>query len=161
MVDRAAEGLMKNGVLVRFDLLSQKVEPTVGGKDAHVRIELLLGEVDPDDPDQPSTDHEWGGLGFMYCIGVLSFGGAVARGISGMHFVEGDSFSVADFLEHVRFERGNLELTTDYVRGRCMKTRVRLSPDGKVLIETVNRMEEALDWVAVFKGKHTLEIVEA
>ncbi len=44
---------------------------------------------------------------------------------------------------------------------RCIKTTVRVGPDGSVLVETVDRLEEALGWVAQFKGKTSLEFVEA
>ena len=56
-------------------------------------------------------------------------------------------------LRHVRFVRGELHFYADYVRGRMMKTTVLVRKDGTFVLETVNRGESALAWLAKLKGE--------
>ena len=95
----------------------------------------------------------------IYVLGALSFRDARPRGVSGMHLVERDDWTAADMLRHLRFERGQLHFYADYVRGRMMKTTVDVDPDGRVLLETVNRGEAAPRWVSTVQGKKTLAVV--
>jgi hypothetical protein len=48
----------------------------------------------------------------------------------------------------------------DYLRGRCVKTTVEVSSDGKALVETVNRGQAATRWVERLRGKKFLQAVE-
>lgn len=50
-------------------------------------------------------------------------------------------------------------LDTDYVRGRMMKTRVMVWPNGLVEIRTTNRHQMATRWVETLKGKKHLRLV--
>jgi hypothetical protein len=47
------------------------------------------------------------------------------------------------------------------LRGRCVKTSVDVSSDGRVSLDTVNRGQAATRWVDRFKGKKFLRPVEA
>ncbi len=71
-----------------------------------------------------------------------------------------DQWSAADMLRGLEFARGRLHWHADYVRGRCIKTTVEVSPDGTVLVETVNRGEAATRWVDRLEGKKYLQAVE-
>jgi hypothetical protein len=64
-----------------------------------------------------------------------------------------------DFLAALRFIRGELHLDLDYVRGRCVKTAIRVKRDGSVRLETWGRGEAALHWPERMKGKKQLELV--
>ena len=48
----------------------------------------------------------------------------------------------------------------DYLRGRCIKTVVEVSSDGRVFLKTVNRGQAATRWVERIKGKQFLRAVE-
>ena len=72
--------LIQSGSLVNFDIIETKVDESVGGDEAIVRIDLHLGEEE--EGDYRSEDHEWGGFGFIFCMAVLSFLDARPRGMS-------------------------------------------------------------------------------
>ncbi len=153
--------LISTGTLVNFDIVGTKVEETEGG--VVVQIELALGEIeDYDEGEAPfrSEDHEWGGLGFMFCLAVLSFADARPRGVSDMHHLEGDQLTVADFLEGFRYVRGEMQYSRDYIRGRCVKTDITVRPDGTANLTTRSRGEAAVRWVQRLKGKKVLELVQ-
>jgi hypothetical protein len=99
-------------------------------------------------------------LGLLFAVGVLSFKDAAPRGYQYGDFEEDDFFDVGDFLDHLRFLNGCLELRTDYLRGRMMKTDVSVHADGRVTIVTRNRGESATRWVMRLQGKRVLRMVE-
>ncbi|HID30250.1 MAG TPA: hypothetical protein EYP19_09620 [Desulfobacterales bacterium] len=72
----------------------------------------------------PEDDIEWCGLGLLFAIAVLSFADARPRGYSENLFEKDDDFQLADFLECLKYVRGSLDFSSDYIRGRCMKTRI-------------------------------------
>jgi len=152
--------LIESGTLVNFDIVDTQIDETPGGDEAAVRIELHLGEVEGEDDDLRTDDHEWGGLGFMFALAVLSFEDARPRGYTDKLFIEGDSLTLADFLDGFRYERGNLRYNGDYIRGRRMKTNITIRPDGKATLQTHGRGEAATRWVARLKGKKMLALVE-
>jgi hypothetical protein len=151
----AAYKLLETGALVAFDILDTRVEGSPDG--GFVHMTLQLGEVDEE--GARIEDHEWGGFAFIFCIAVMSFHDARPRGVSGMHFEERDEFTVADLHDHLRYKRSGLRFSTDYVRGRCMKTDVTVGPDGSATIETRNRGESALRWIDLLKGRKHLRVV--
>ena len=134
-----------------FQILDTKITPTVGNEDWHVRIELQL-----DEELVPS-----GVFGFLYFMGLLSFHDGRPRGISGEWFEDNDLFTAVDMLRHIEFEGGKLRMDIDYLRGRCVKTTVEVSSDGKAIVETVNRGQAAPRWVDRLRGKKFLQAVEA
>jgi hypothetical protein len=151
--------LIHTGSLVNFDIIDTKIDESVGGDEAIVRIELHLGEQEEE--DLRSEDHEWGGFGFIFCLAVLSFADARPRGVSDMHFVEGDEFTVEDLFDCLRYEHGELRFSADYIRGRCVKTDITIRRDGTATVQTRCRGEAATRWVARLKGKKVLDVVEA
>jgi hypothetical protein len=117
--------------------------------DAWVRIDGRLGEEEDDDV-------EWAAMGFIYAISALSFGDARPRGVSDMHFKEDDEWTAIDALRHIRFVRGELNFSADYVRGRCMKTDLDVRSDGTFTLTTTNRGEAATRWIGRLQGKKPL-----
>jgi len=142
--------LVRDGALVEPEVVETKVEPTVGDEDWHVRIEL---RADPELLESCA-------FGLVFVLGMLSFHDGRPRGYSGKFFQDDDEWTVTDMLTRLRFERGELRFYADYVRGRCMKTRVDVAADGKILLETVNRGQAATRWVDKLLGKKFLEAVE-
>lgn len=146
--------LLQAAALVEFDVLESDVQPTVDGEEAVVRAVLKLGGADED-----ANDVEWGAHGFIYALAVLSFDDARPRGYSEKEFQDDDAFSVADLVDHLHFEHGELHFSSDYVRGRCMKTDITVRADGRVTLDTRCRGEAALRWLDRLKGKKKLEVV--
>ncbi len=142
--------LIRNGTLFDdLEILETKVTPTTDNEDLHVVVRIGL--------DEELT--ETCGLGVMYTLAMLSFHDARPRGVSGEWFEDDDALRADDFIRELRFRRGQLEAYFDYVRGRCVKTRIELSSDGTLVLDTVNRGEAATRWVDRLRGKKVLRVV--
>ncbi|MPZ17534.1 MAG: hypothetical protein GEV06_06440 [Luteitalea sp.] len=102
---------------------------------------------------------EDGALALIFALAVLSFHDARPRGSSEIDYIERDEWTLDDLCQHVRFWKGALVLDADYVRGRMMKTRVMVWPNGVVEIQTRNRHQMAARWVETLKGKKHLRLV--
>lgn len=152
--------LIEKGTLVSFDIVETQIEPSPGDEEMVVRIELQLGEVEDGDEQDRTEDHVWGGLGFVFCLALLSFRDARPRGVSGGDFKEVDEFGVADMVDCLRYERGCLRFEADYIRGRCVKTDVWLRADGTATLLTRCRGEAATRWIQLLKGKKLLELID-
>jgi hypothetical protein len=61
-----------------------------------------------------------------------------------------------DLVRTLRFVRGTLEVDFDFLRGRCIETRVTVSSNGSAELETVNRGEAAMRWVDRMRAKTLL-----
>ena len=132
-----------------------------GADEGEFALRLALSLEDEDSPEEDRADvAEWGALGFLFVIGVLSFADARPRGFSEREYVEYDEFRVSDFLATLKFRNGELHLDTDYVRGRRMKTRVAVRPDGTATLETIGRGKAALRWIARLKGEKPLRAID-
>ncbi len=100
-------------------------------------------------------------FGLIFVLGMLSFHDGRPRGVSGKWFEDDDEFTSDDMLRHLTFERGTLRMYVDYLRGRCIKTDVSVSSDGRVELKTVNRGQAATRWVERLKGQSFLKAVGA
>ena len=149
--------LIETAALVSFDIIEKDVQQSADGEETCVRIQVLLGEEEED--GERTADVEWGAFGFIFALAVLSFHDARPRGASGMHYEDNDEFSVADLIENIRYEQGELRFTSDYIRGRCMKTDVTVCPSGLVTLTTRTRGESALRWVDRLNGKKVLQLI--
>ena len=143
--------LIKSIACVDVKVLKTEKQPTTAD-DWHVRIDGRFGDEDEDDV-------EFAGMGFIYAVALLSFADARPRGVSDRYFVSTDDWSVADTLRHFRFEHGELCFYADYVRGRCMKTEIRVRSDGTFTLDTINRGQAASRWIARLQGKKVLSPV--
>ena len=155
----AAEALLRTGAVVPVRILEESVVP--GPDDGEFGLRLALSFDDEDSPEEDRADVvEWAALGFLFVIGVLSFADARPRGFSGRDYLEDDEFRVSDFLATLKFRNGELHLDTDYIRGRRMKTRVAVHPEGTAKIETIGRGKAALRWIARLKGEKPLRALD-
>jgi hypothetical protein len=144
--------LLRDGTLFEeIEILETLIKPTVGNEDWHVRVTFRVEE----------DLVESCGFGLIFVLGALSFHDGRPRGVSGAWFEDEDRFTAADMLHHLTFERGALCLYVDYLRGRCMKTTVEVSSDGKVVLDTVNRGQAATRWVDRLMGKKPLQAVSS
>ncbi|MGH8703614.1 MAG: hypothetical protein ACREVR_20875 [Burkholderiales bacterium] len=158
--DRSAgEALLRTGVIVPVRIVEESVMP--GADEGEFALRLALSFEDEDSPEEDRADVvEWGALGFLLAIGVLSFADARPRGLSEREYIESDDFRVADLLAGFKFRNGEMHLDTDYVRGRRMKTRVVVRPDGTGTLETIGRGKAALRWIARLKGEKPLRALD-
>ncbi len=101
----------------------------------------------------PEDDVEKGALSLLFAIGLVSYTEAKPAGASEIHYDAGDQWTVHDLVEHLRFQRSHLVLDTDYVRGRHMKTRADIAPDGTVRLNVTNRGSTAKRWIATLQGR--------
>lgn len=155
----AGEALLRTGVIVPVRILEESVMP--GADEGEFALRLALSFEDEDSPEEDRADVvEWGALGFLFAIGVLSFADARPRSLSEMEYIESDDFRVADLLAGLKFRNGELHLDTDYVRGRRMKTRVGVRPDGTGTLETIGRGKAAIRWIARLKGEKPLRALD-
>lgn len=142
--------LVKDALLFdEIEVRDPQLTPTVGNEDLHVRIEMQVEE------DLIRS----GGFALIYVLALLSFADARPRGVSGHWYEDEDQFTAADMLRHLTFERGALHLYVDYLRGRCVKTEIDVSSNGRVVLQTVNRGQAATRWVDRIKGKRFLNPV--
>jgi len=155
--------LLNTGTLVSFRLVEEEVLPAQDEAEFGMRLLLKFvpeeGEDDQDQDDVAEDTAEWGAFGFMFTLGVLSFEEAKPRNQSAADYYEKDEFSVADFIEGLRFVRGELHFDADYIRGRRIKTRIAVRANGTVRLETIGRGKAALRWLERMRGKKLLQLV--
>lgn len=157
-------GLLKTGTLVSFRIVEQEVLSAPDEAEFGLQLQLKFvpdeGEDDLDEDDAAEDTAEWGALGFMFVLGVLSFADAKPREASVLDYVEGDEFKLADFIERLRFVRGELHFDADYIRGRRIKTRIIVRSNGTVTLETIGRGKAALRWLERLQGKKLMQVVD-
>ena len=139
--------LLKSAVITRF------------------RICRVEGEEHPDRSWQRVTCHvhrgdvRWGAVPLLYAVSAHSFADARPRGSSDMDYLEKDDWSFGDLLTRLHLEPEGLVFDADYVRGRMMKTTMRIRSNGEFVVETRNRHEMALRWLRTLKGNKHIQLV--
>jgi hypothetical protein len=155
--------LIKTGSLVSFRIVEEEVLPAPDEAEFGMRLLLKFvaekGEDDQDEDGVAEDTAEWGAFGFMFVLGVLSFAEAKPRNMSFADYHEKDEFTVADFIEGLRFVRGELHFDADYIRGRRIKTRVAVRANGTVRLETTGRGKAVLRWLERLQGKKLLQLI--
>ena len=103
---------LKTGTLVSFRIVEEEVLSAADEAEFGLRLQLKFvpnDEDDEQDEDDAAEDTaEWGAFGFMFVVGVLSFAEAKPRNASALEYEEKDEFRLADFIEGLRFVRGEL-----------------------------------------------------
>ncbi len=155
--------LLKTGTLVSFRIVEEEVLSAADEAEFGLRLQLKFVPNDEDeeqDEDDAAEDTaEWGAFGFMFVVAVLSFEEAKPRNASVLEYEEKDEFKLSDFIERLRFVRGELRFDADYIRGRRVKTRVVVRSNGTVTLETIGRGKAALRWLEQLKGKKFVQLV--
>jgi hypothetical protein len=156
---QAAHELLRTAAAVPFTVIAHEVIPGTDEGEFALRVELSF--ADEDSPVEDRADVvEWGALGFLFAVGVLSFADARPRGLSDAEFNPNDEFRLADLVAALKFRNGELHLDTDYVRGRRMKTRAIVRSQGTGVIETRGRGKAALNWMSRLRGDKPVRAVE-
>lgn len=148
-------GLLNKGVLVSFRVLEEAVL-TAPADEAEFGLRLLLKFVQDEVAENTA---EWGAFGFIFVLALLSFADAQPRNASVIDYQEKDELRLSDFIEHLRFVRGELHFDADYIRGRRLKTRIVVRSNGTVTLETIGRGKSALRWLERIQGKKPMELV--
>ena len=156
--------LLKKGALVSFRVLEEEVL-TAPADEAEFGLRLLLkfvqeeGEDDFDEDEVAENAAEWGAFGFIFVLALLSFADAKPRNASAIEYQEKDELRLSDFIDHLRFVRGELHFDVDYIRGRRLKTRIVVRSNGTATLETTGRGKSALRWLERVQGKKLMELV--
>ena len=156
-LDRSAGyQLLETASLVDFIVGVPIIQTCTDGESLFLQVDLMLGV---DDEDESADIAEWASFGLIFALAVLSFADARPRGLSDRDFVDDDEFTVSDLFECLRFVSGELRFSSDYVRGRCMKTDITVKKDGLLTLSTRNRGQAALRWLDRLQGKKALSLV--
>lgn len=155
--------LLKTGTLVSFRIVDEEVLSAPDEAEFGLRLQLKFtsdeGEEEQDEDDVAENTAEWGAFGFLFILGLLSFYDAKPLNSSVLAYEEKDEFRLADFIERLRFVRGELHFDADYIRGRRVKTRVFVRSNGTVTLETIGRGKAALRWLERMQGKKLMHLV--
>ncbi|MFT4728612.1 MAG: hypothetical protein ACI9UN_003123 [Granulosicoccus sp.] len=149
--------MLRIGTCVGFRIVDTDITPSLDGETAQVSISLLLGEEGED--DEPEELVEWAAFGFIFVLASLSFNDARPRGNSDIDYSEGDAFTIADLIGGLCFTEGNVCFSADYLRGRLLKTDIRVSKNGEINLTTHSRGKQASFWLDRLQGKKPLQIV--
>jgi hypothetical protein len=155
--------LLATGLQVSFRVVEEEVLTALDEAEFGMRLLLKFvaqeGEDDQNEDEVAEDTAEWGALGFIFALGVLSFEEAKPRNQSSIDYYEKDEFTVADFIQGLRFVRGELHFEADYIRGRRLKTRIAVRADGTVRLETTGRGKAVLRWLERMQGRKLLHLV--
>jgi len=66
---------------------------------------------------------------------------------------------LVDLFECLRFVNGELQFSSDYLRGRCLKTDITVRKNGQLTLSTRNRGKTALRWLDRLQGKKMLKLI--
>ena len=147
--------LLETASLVDFRIGEPIIQTCTDGENIFLKVDLMLG----DDDEESADIAEWASFGLIFALAVLSFADARPRGLSDKDFVDDDEFTIGDLFECLNFVSGELRFSSDYLRGRCMKTDIFVRKDGKMSLSTRNRGQSALRWLDRLQGKKMLTIV--
>ena len=148
--------LLETASLVDFKVGEPIIQACTDGENIFLQVDLMLGD---DDEEESADIAEWASFGLIFALAVLSFADARPRGLSDQDFVDDDEFTVSDMFECLRFVSGELRFSSDYLRGRCMKTDITVRKNGQLTLSTRNRGQAALRWLDRLQGKKMLTLV--
>jgi len=145
--------LLKTAVAVSFSVDINEIGPLVDPQEVSVR---LVGTF-----EDGETEAAWAAMPFLYAVACLSFADARPRGNSAGDFGPKDELELSDFLPHLRLSPRGLEWYGDYIKGRRVKTDLRVSPSGRFEVQTWERGEAATRWLDRLQGRRPLQAVES
>ena len=148
--------LLETASLVDFRIGEPIIQTCTDGENIFLQVDLMLGK---DDDEEPADIAEWACFGLIFALAVFSFADARPRGLSDRDFVDDDEFTVNDLFECLRFVSGELRFSSDYLRGRYMKTDISVRKNGQLTLSTRNRGQAALRWLDRLQGKKMLTLV--
>jgi len=96
-------------------------------------------------------------IGVLFTLTLMSFSFSAPRGISEMHFIPDEEWSLEYFVQGLEFENKCLRFSSDYVSGRLMKTDIVFESGGRVTLTTRNRGRGAERWITHLQGKKHIQ----
>jgi hypothetical protein len=144
--------LLEIASLVDFRIGEPIIQACTDGENLFLRVDVLFEE-------DPADVAEWASFGLIFALAVFSFADARPRGASEMDFVDDDKHTLADWFECQRFIDGELKFSSDYLRGRCVKTDMTVRKNGQLALSTRNRGKAALRWLDRLQGKKMLKLI--
>ena len=96
-------------------------------------------------------------IGVLFTLSLMSFSFSAPRGISEMHFIPDEEWSLEYFVQGLEFENKRLRFSSDYVSGRLMKTDIVFESGGRVTLTTRNRGRGAERWLTHLQGKKHIQ----
>jgi hypothetical protein len=156
-LDRSAGyQLLEIASLVYFRIGEPIIQACTDGENFSLKVDVVLSA---NDEEEPADVAEWASFGLIFALAVFSFADARPRGASEMDFVDDDEFTLADLFECLRFVNGELQFSSDYLRGRCLKTDITVRKNGQLTLSTRNRGKTALRWLDRLQGKKMLKLI--
>lgn len=113
----------------------------------HQKIIFIVEEEEPD----------IFAFSILFTLSLMSFTFSAPRGYSENLFIPDEEWTLEYFMQNLRFEKGRLEFSSDYVSGRHMKTDIIFEPGGRVTLETRNRGKGADRWILHLQGKKHIQ----
>ena len=138
--------------IVEFEVLEDEYQELPLEDGTVNSSQKIIFQITDEEPDISS-------VGVLFALALMSFTYAAPRGYSFNDFIPDEEYNLGYFLEGLRFERGVLSHSSDYVSGRCLKTDISYEPGGKVTIFTRNRGRGADRWLIHLQGKKHLQSV--
>ena len=125
---------LEGGLVIDF---VEAIPHEVAGHES-IEIKLKISE----------DDVETSAFGLIFTIASLSFQDSLPAGYSKKLFQFHDEYRVEDFLPQLKYHMGRLWWSSDYVRGRRMKTTVVIDREGNVGMTVLDRGHELpMRWV--------------
>jgi hypothetical protein len=140
-----------NGIPIEIISNDYKEIPAV--EDTVSTYQEIVFQIKEDEPD------DWA-VGVLFALFLLSFSFAAPRGISEMHFVPDEDWTIEYFLTGLRYRWRKICFTSDYVSGRLMKTNIDFESGGKVKMVTRNRGRGTERWLMYLQGKKHINPVK-
>ena len=138
---------------IPIEIISNDYEEILAVEDTVITYQEIVFQIKEDDPD------DWA-IGVLFALSLMSFSFAAPRGISEMHFVPDEDWTIEYFLTGLRYRWRKICFTSDYVSGRLMKTNIDFESGGKVKMVTRNRGRGAERWLTYLQGKKHINPVK-
>jgi len=145
--------LLAETIGITIEILSNDYQEIPAMENTVNTYQEIVFQIKEDDPD------DWA-IGVLFALSLMSFSFAAPRGVSEMHFIPDEDWSLEYFLEGLRYRWRKICFTSDYVSGRLMKTDIDIESGGKVKLTTRNRGRGAERWLTHLQGKKHIKAVK-
>jgi hypothetical protein len=145
--------LLEETIGIPIKILSNEYDEFPVSENQVNSYQKILFQVLEEEPDDCA-------IGILFTLSLMSFTYSASRGYSENLFVPDEEWSLEYFVDGLRFKRGAICFTSDYVSGRLMKTDIEFAPGGKVTLTTGNRARGAERWLLNLQGKKHIEAVK-
>jgi hypothetical protein len=139
-------GLLTTAAMARFRVLTVE-----GREDGDLSWQRVVCHVHREDVSSAAVP-------LIHTLAALSFDDARPRESSELEYEAVDEWTLSDLAPRLMLEQGTLLFDADYVRGRMMKTRIRVASNGRLTIDTRNRYLMTERWLGMLRGKRSIRL---